>query len=97
MTNAAFRIHLFQFPAGSHSGDNAAIVISVGAASYLGFFDIATMQSFTDGANGTVITGRATDSATGGATICALIECRGAYHPGGLETFTLTLEGTVNR
>jgi hypothetical protein len=97
VANAAFRIHLFSTLPTVSSGDNAAIVIATGAAGYLGFFDIATMQSFTDGANGTITTGSNRIVLTGTATIYALIEARGAYTPGTSETFTLTLEGTVNR
>ena len=79
------------------SGDNAAIVIATGAAGYLGQFDIATMQSFTDGAAGFIITGSNKLVLLGGGTIYALIEARGAYTPGNNEVFTLTLEGTQNR
>lgn len=97
VTTAAFRIHLFSTLPTVSAGDNAAMVIATGAAGYLGFFDIATMQSFTDGAQGTVITGSNRIVLVGGATIYALIEARGAYTPVALETFTLILEGTVNR
>jgi hypothetical protein len=55
------------------------------------------MQSFTDGAVGTITTGSNRIVLTGGATIYALIEARGAYTPVALETFTLILEGSVNR
>lgn len=96
-TNAAFRVHLFSTLPTVTSGDNAAIVIATGAAGYLGFFDIATMQGATDGATGFITTGSNRVVLVGTATIYALIECRGAYTPGTSETFTLTLEGTVNR
>jgi hypothetical protein len=97
VTGATFRIHLFSTLPTVSAGDNAAIVIATGAAGYLGFFDIAAMQSFTDGANGAITTGSNRVVLTGTATIYALIEARGAYTPGTSETFTLTLEGTVNR
>jgi hypothetical protein len=97
VTTAAFRIHLFSTLPTVSAGDNAAMVIATGAAGYLGQFDIATMQSFTDGAVGTITTGSNRIVLIGGATIYALIEARGAYTPVALETFTLTLEGTVNR
>lgn len=97
VTGATFRIHLFSTLPTVSAGDNAAIVIATGAAGYLGFFDIAAMQSFTDGANGAITTGSNRIVLTGTATIYALIEARGAYTPGTSETFTLTLEGTLNR
>jgi hypothetical protein len=97
VTNAAFRVHLFSTLPTVTSGDNAAIVIATGAAGYLGQFDIAAMQSFTDGASGTITTGSNRIVLIGTGTIYALIEARGAYTPVALETFTLTLEGTVNR
>jgi len=58
---------------------------------------VAAMQSFTDGATGFIITGANKLVLLGAGTIYALLECRGAYTPTALETFTVTLEGTVNR
>jgi hypothetical protein len=97
VTGATFRVHLFSTLPTVSAGDNAAIVIATGAVGYLGFFDIAAMQSFTDGANGAITTGSNRIVLSGSTTIYALIEARGAYTPGTSETFTLTLEGTVNR
>src|SRR6185503_21341848 len=48
VTNAQFRVHLFNALPAVTSGDNAAIVISVGAAIYIGQVDITMNQSFTD-------------------------------------------------
>lgn len=87
-TNATFRVHLFTVAPTVTSGDNAAIVIATGAAGYLGQFDIASMQTFTDGAAGFI----AADVVIRKQTIYALLEARGAYTPASAETFTLSLE-----
>lgn len=86
--NATFRVHLFTVAPTVTSGDNAAIVIATGAAGYIGQFDIASMQTMTDGAAGFI----AADVAFYGENIYALLEARGAYTPASAETFTLSLE-----
>ena len=88
VTNAAFRVHLFTVAPTVTSGDNAAIVIATGAASYLGQIDVASMQTFTDGGAGHA----SADIVTKAQTLYALLEARGAYTPASGETFTLTLE-----
>ena len=88
VTNATFRVHLFTVAPTVTSGDNAAIVIATGAAGYIGQFDIASMQTFTDGGVGFV----AADVVVRSQTVYALLEARGAYTPASAETFTLSLE-----
>lgn len=87
-TNATFRVHLFTSAPTVTSGDNAAIVMSVGSANYIGQYDIASMQTFTDGAAGFI----AADTAIRSVTLYALLEARGAYTPANAEAFTISIE-----
>ena len=95
-TNAAIRVHLFKVaPTTAANGDNAAFSVN-GSAGYLGFFDIAAMQAFTDGAVGFIATGANTIVLDTTTTIACLLEARAAYAPGNAEVFTITLEATRN-
>jgi len=91
VTNAQFRVHLFNALPAVTSGDNAAIVISVGAAIYIGQVDITMNQSFTDGGSGQATTEINTNPGSS-STIYGLVEARAAYAPGNAEVFTVGLE-----
>jgi len=96
ITNAAFRVHLYNLtPASITNGDNGAWLTSV--SGYVGAFDITVDRAFTNGADGAGLTLTSTPMtakmASGSTTIYALIEARGAYTPASAETFTLFIEG----
>lgn len=88
VTNAAFRLHLFNVLPTVTSGDNAAIVIATGAAGYIGQLDITVGQTFTDGAQGAATTELNINS----SLLYGLLEARGAYTPVSAEVLTVTLE-----
>jgi hypothetical protein len=92
VTNAQFRLHLFNAAPTVSSGDNAAIVIATGAANYLGQVDVTMNQSFTDGGSGQATT----EINVVNGTLYALLEARAAYTPGNAETFTVTLEASLD-
>ena len=95
-TNASFRVHLFKAaPTTLANGDNAAFSTN-GASGYLGFFDIAAMQAFTDGAVGFIATGANAITLESTTTVACLLEARGAYAPGNAEVFTIILEVAQN-
>lgn len=98
VTNAAFRLHLFNTaPTYTSAGDNSAMttVVVASAKGYLGYIDITAMVGFSDVAWGS----GAPDNSRGGIPYVAtaqiiygLLEARGAYTPGNAEVFTVTLD-----
>lgn len=98
VTNAAFRLHLFNTaPTYVTAGDgsNISTVVVASGKGYLGYVDITTMVAFSDVAWGT----GAPDNTRGSIpyvataqTIFALVEARGAYTPGSAEVFTIALD-----
>lgn len=98
VTNAAFRLHLFNTaPTYTSNGDNTAMttVVVASAKGYLGYIDISAMVGFSDVAWGS----GAPDNSRGGIPYVAtaqiiygLLEARGAYTPGNAEVFTITLD-----
>jgi hypothetical protein len=98
VTNAAFRLHLFNTaPTYTSAGDNSAMttVVVASAKGYLGYIDISAMVGFSDVAWGS----GAPDNSRGGIPYVAtaqiiygLLEARGAYTPGNAEVFTVTLD-----
>lgn len=104
--NGAFRLHLFSTdPTGTLvGGDNAALQLAGMAPGYLGYIDIAAMQTngaasnlFSDGAAGhgapgvgQTITAR---PLKGDSLIYGLLEARAAYAPTNGETVEVSLEG----
>lgn len=92
VTNASFRLHLFETSPTSAVGDNAAF--SCTNASYCGAMDIVVAQAFSDGAAGVGVPNIGTrivvePTAT---TLYGLLEARAAYTPTSGGTFTVTLE-----
>ena len=92
VSNASFRLHLFNVLPTVGSGDNAAISISTGAAMYLGQVDVTVGQAFGDGAAGTATTEVNCHPVGGASNLYGLLEARGAYTPASAEVFTVKLE-----
>lgn len=98
VTNAAFRLHLFNTaPTYTSNGDNTALttVVVASAKGYLGYIDITAMVGFSDVSWGS----GAPDNSRGGVPYVAtaqiiygLLEARGAYTPGNAEVFTVTVD-----
>jgi hypothetical protein len=92
VTNASFRVHMFNVLPTVSSGDNAAIAIATGAAGYIGQVDVTVSQTFTDGASGATTCDLITLPVAGGNDIYGLVEARGAYTPASAEVITVKLE-----
>lgn len=94
LTNAQFRVHLFNAAPGAFAnGDNGAFSVA-GVANYIGRADITLDQAFTDGAFGSSDISF-TDlqfKLTSGQLMYAVLEARAAYTPTSGEIFTLGLE-----
>lgn len=97
ITNAAFRLHLFDTaPTYTSAGDNSPIstVVQASGKGYLGYIDIPAMIAFSDVAWGS---GSPDNSRSGipfvasAQTIYGLLEARGAYTPGNAEVFTVKI------
>lgn len=97
VTNAAFRLHLFDTtPTFTSAGDNSAIstVVVASAKGYLGYVDITTMIQFSDVAWGTGAPDNNRGSVPFKATaqiIFGILEARGTYTPGNAEVFTIAI------
>jgi hypothetical protein len=96
LTNALFRVHLYNAAPTVSNGDNAAFA-GPGALNYIDAFDVTMDQAFTDGAVGFGFPRHGPDVSfklASGQTVYALIEFRGAatYTPGSAETFTVVAE-----
>jgi hypothetical protein len=101
LTNASFRLHLFESSPTPTVGDNGVFNSSGTLASnnvltYAGTFPVTMVWAGSDGAMGigTPTTGSgATISPTTGTTIYGFIEVTAAYTPASAEVFTVVLEG----
>lgn len=101
LTNAIFRVHLFEASPTPTVGDNGAFNASGALSSnnvlnHAGSFSVTMSWSGSDGAVGigTPTPGAgATVSPISGTTVFALLEVTAAYTPASAETFTVTLEG----
>ncbi|HSE58228.1 MAG TPA: hypothetical protein VLA99_05960 [Nitrospiraceae bacterium] len=92
VTNAAFRLHLFNVLPTVGAGDNAAISFTTGMAKYLGQVDVTVGQAFGDGAAGQATTDISCYPVAGASNLYGLLEARGAYTPASAEVFTIALE-----
>lgn len=94
LTNASFRVHLYDRIPTISNGDNGAWLTTI--TGYLGSFDITFDKAFADGAKGIGISGAGAEinftAAPGDNSLYALIEARAAYTPTSAEVFTLALE-----
>lgn len=96
VTNASFRVHLYETSPTVTNGDNGAWLSIM--ANYMGSFDVTVDKVFSDASQGvgTPSTGSEVvlTSLTGNAdkTIYGLVEARAAYTPASEEVFTIVLE-----
>lgn len=97
-TNAVFRVHLFTAAPTVANGDNEALSISTGAASYVGSFSVGSVRGFGDGVVGIGMADVGADVAAvlgSAGKLYALVEVLAGYVPGNAEVFTLTMEYAV--
>lgn len=98
ITNASFRLHLYNAAPTASNGDNGAWLTS-GSADYVGAFDVTVDRAFTDGAagNGVPVSGSEVNfKLSSGLVLFGLLEARGAYTPASGETFLVELEVIQN-
>lgn len=101
LTNAAFRLHLFESSPTTTVGDNgvfnsAGALATNNVLNHAGTFPVTMSWSGSDGAMGIGVptTGAgATVSPTSGTTIFGLLEVTGAYTPASGEVFYVVIEG----
>lgn len=101
LTNAAFRLHLFELSPTPTVGDNgvfnnAGALATNNVLNHAGTFPVTMSWSGSDGAMGIGVptTGAgATVSPTSGTTIFGLLEVTGAYTPASGEVFYVVIEG----
>lgn len=101
LTNAIFRLHLFETVPVPSVGDNAAFdssgaLSTTGALVYAGAVNVTMGMSGSDGATGRGVPdfgAGITLSPTSGTSIFGLLEAQGAYTPVSGETFAVILEG----
>lgn len=101
LTNAQFRLHLFEDVPVPSVGDNAAFQTSNALSTtkvlnYIGSFSFTLDRSGSDGASGRAVpdtTFPITTSPVSGTTLYGLLEATAAYTPANAEVFVLTLEG----
>lgn len=94
-SNAAFRVHVFTSAPTVTNGDNGALDIATGAASYIGNFSVGAVRGMSDGVVGFGLPDIGADIAavldSAGKLYC-LVEALAPYTPASAETFTLTFE-----
>lgn len=101
LTNASFRLHLFEASPTPTVGDNgvynnAGVLATNNILYHAGTFPVTMQWSGSDGAMGigTPTTGNgATASPTSGTSLFGLLEVTGAYTPASGEIFYVVLEG----
>lgn len=94
VTNANFRLHLYQALPTVTNGDNGAW-LSTGSADWLGNIDIPSMLVFSDGAAGSGSAAAGSElliRQKQGATIYGLLVALAAYTPANGEVFTVVIE-----
>lgn len=94
ITNATFRLHLYQALPTVTNGDGGAW-LSNNAANWLGNIDISSMLAFSDGAAGTGSCPAGSEQFIregSGTVIYGLLAALGAYTPASAEQFTATIE-----
>lgn len=94
VTNASFRLHLYQSSPVASNGDGGAW-LTTNAIDWLGNIDVTSMLEFADGCAGTGSVAAGSEmflKLTSGAALYGLLEARAAYTPISGEMFTVTLE-----
>lgn len=97
VTNAQFRLHLYNASPTVANGDNDAFSTTGAGATptHIGSVDITMAQAFSDGAWGAGAPadgGQIDFKLASGTTLYGLLEARAAYTPGSEEQFSVTLE-----
>lgn len=101
LTNASFRLHLFEASPTPTVGDNgvfnnAGVLASNNVLNYVGAFPVTMTNSGSDGATGFGVpaTGAGvTCSPTSGTTLYGFLEATAAYTPANAEVFYVVIEG----
>ena len=94
VTNANFRLHLYQALPTVTNGDGAAW-LSSNSADWLGNVDVTSMLAFSDGAAGTGSCAAGSEMCIRhkqGKVIYGLLQAQGTYTPTSGEVFTVVLE-----
>jgi len=93
VTNASFRLHLYQTLPTVSNGDNG-VWLTDQAAGYCGSFDITVDKAFSDGAQGigVINQGAEINYHQNSGVLYGLLEARAAYTPISGETFTARIE-----
>jgi hypothetical protein len=94
VTNATFRLHLYQALPTVTNGDGGAW-LSSGSADWLGNIDVSSMLAFSDGAAGSGSCPSGSEMyvrAKQGTKIYGLLQALGAYTPASAEVFSAVLE-----
>lgn len=95
LTNAAFRLHLYNSSPTVSNGDNAAWLTN-NVAGYIGSIDFVCDRLFTDGAFANGIPNIGSEVNVVAGTVFGLLEARGNYACTNNEVFTVTLEMVRN-
>ncbi len=95
LTNAMFRLHLYNSSPTVSNGDGGAWLTN-NVAGYLGSIDVVCDRSFTDGASGVGIPNIGSEIGVVTGTVFGLIEARAAYACTNNEVFTINLEMVRN-
>lgn len=99
LTNASFRVHLYQFMPTSSAADGGAYMTDQ-ALTELDYFDLTMQRAYADGARGwgapSVGTSAIFDASAGSCNLYALVEARAAYTPASGEVFTVIVEALQN-
>lgn len=94
VTNATFRLQLYQALPTVTNGDNGAW-LSTGAADWLGNIDVSSMFAFSDGAAGSGSCPAGSEMVIRnkqGTKVYGLLTALGAYAPASGEIFTVVIE-----
>ncbi len=95
VTNASFRLHLYQGPAPVSQVADGGAWLTTGAANWLGNVDVSSMLAFQDGAAGTGSCPAGSEQyirLSSGVIVYGFLAALGAYTPASGETFTATIE-----
>lgn len=98
VTNASFRIHLYNVSPTPSNGDNGAWLTNQ-AANYMGAIDVSVNTAFTDGAAGNGVPNIGSEinfAISSGTTVFGLLAATAAYTPASGESFSVELEVIQN-
>lgn len=98
ITNAIFRLHLYNVSPTCSNGDNGAWLTNQ-SSEYIGAFDVTIDKAFTDGSSGNglpMVGFEINFKLPSGTAVFGLLEARAAYTPASGETFLVELEVLQN-